>query len=248
MLLKNGGLVKTIQFKDPAYIGDPINTVKIFNDKEVDEIIILDLNATKDKKGPDYALVKNIASESFMPFCYGGGISSLQEMEKILTSGAEKIALNSITFSNPLLIEEAAKNFGNQSIVVSIDVKKNIFGKHKVYSNSGKHNTDKDPVEHAIEMENRGAGELLVTSIDQEGTSKGYDIDIISKIANAVSIPVIANGGAGEIEDFTKVILKANASAVAASSLFIYYGKHRSVLVTFPEQKILSDKLYSKIL
>lgn len=239
LLLKNQGLVKTIKFKNPKYVGDPINAVKIFNEKEVDELIFLDTTATIENRKPTFNLLTQIASECFMPFGYGGGIRTLEHIKEILSLGVEKVAINSYAVENPAFIRSAAEYFGSQSIVVSIDVKKNLFGKYEVYTHSGRKAAKLNPVEFAVQMEKTGAGELFLSSIDRDGTMKGYDIELIKKVTKAVSIPVIVCGGAGRIEDFGDAVQKGGASAVAAGSLFVFIGPHRAVLINFPSSEEL---------
>jgi len=239
-LLEGLGLVKTVKFSDPTYVGCPINAVKIFNEKQVDELIFLDISATKENKGPAFELISKIATECFMPFCYGGGIRSLEDIQSILALGAEKVAINTYAIENPDFIKEASKKFGSQSIVVSIDVEKNTRGKHEVFSHARNRNTNLDAVELAVQMELMGAGELLVNSVDKDGTMQGYDIDLLRKVCPAVGIPVIACGGAGKIEDFAEAVHKGGASAVAAGSIFVFYGKHRAVLIQYPTQSDLT--------
>jgi imidazole glycerol-phosphate synthase subunit HisF len=234
LLLKNSGLYKSVKFKDPKYVGDPINAIKIFNEKEVDELVLLDINATLENKEPQYELIKSIASECFMPLCYGGGISRIDQIEKLLSLGVEKVCINSNAIKNPAFISEASKIFGSSTIVVSIDVKKNIWGKYHIYSQSGKINTGLDPVKFAVEMEENGVGELMINSIDKDGTMLGYDTEIIKKVSTSVSVPVIAMGGAGEFSHLAKAITEGHASAVAAGSFFVFHGKHRAVLITYP--------------
>lgn len=245
LLIEKGGLVKSIKFKDRKYIGDPINAVKIFNEKEVDEIVILDISATAEKRGPDLEQIRELASEAFMPMGYGGGVTKLQEIRDLITAGIEKVIINTAAYKNPLLISEGAKFIGSQSIVVSVDVKKNIWGKHKVYVENGSKNTGLDPVSFAKQMEDAGAGELLVNAIDKDGTFEGYDIDLISLISSAVHIPVVALGGAGSLEDFSAGV-KAGASAVAAGSFFVYKRPHRAVLISYPNQQDLISKVFIK--
>jgi len=235
LLLQNEDLVKTIHFKKPNYLGDPINAVKIFNDREVDELIFLDINATKNKTEPNYQLLRDIASECFMPFCYGGGIKDCETIKKLFSLGVEKVAINSEFYKHPEIIKQASKLFGNQSIVVSIDVNKNIFGKYKAFSNGGKINTNQNPIEVAKKAEQLGAGELLINSINKDGTMSGYDLEIINNISKSVNIPVIACGGAGNIKDLFKAI-NVGASAVAAGSLFVYHGKQKGILINYPDK------------
>lgn len=244
LLLKGNGLVKTVRFKNEVYVGDPINAVKIFNEKEVDEIIIIDVTATIRKKSPDMKIISNIAGECFMPLCYGGGITNIEEIKKIFFSGVEKISLNTSAMENPSLITEASKLFGNQSVVVSIDVKRSFNGVHFVYIHRGKKKSKKEAVAFAKEMQERGAGEILLTSIDREGTFSGYDLELIQKMSDAVQIPIIACGGAASVNDFTEAV-KHGASAVAAGSMFVFHGKLRGVLINFPSQEILKEKFFA---
>lgn len=234
LLLKDYGLYKSIKFKDHKYVGDPINAIKIFNDKEVDELVFLDIQASVKKQQPDYEMLSDIASECFMPLCYGGGIKTIKEIEKILYTGVEKVSINSAAFENPDLIREAAKEFGSSTIVVSVDIKKTMFSGYKVFTNAGKLNTKKTPDDYAKLMEDLGAGELLVNSIDADGSMNGYDLALMKIITDSVDIPVIACGGAGSIGDMQAVVNQSNASAVAAGSFFVFKGKHRAVLITYP--------------
>ena len=243
LLLRDSGLVKTEKFKNPKYLGDPINIVRIFNEKEVDEIAFLDITATPKKKPPSFNKIECIAGECFMPLSYGGGIRSLEDIKKILSSGVEKVIINSYAIENPSFINNASKVFGSQSIVVSIDVKKDLFGKYKVFSHSGEKNTNLDPVKHAIRMNEMGAGELLLNSIDRDGTMQGYNIDLVRKVSDAVTIPVIACGGAGRVTDFGEVVRKGRASAVAAGSMFVFQGRHRAVLISYPTYNELKEVL-----
>lgn len=233
LLLKNNRLVKTVQFKNPAYIGDPVNAIKIYNDKEVDELIFLDITATVENRSPPFENIINITNECFMPVTYGGGIAKIEDMRKIFHSGIEKISLNSFAISNPEFIKSAAKEFGSQSIIVSIDVKKDIFGSYNVYSHSGTKKTNLDPIQHAVNMEQCGAGEILLTSINHEGMMNGYDIELISRVCKSINIPLIAHGGAGSVEHFKQAV-EAGASAVASGSMVVYQGKNKGVLINFP--------------
>ena len=232
------GLVKTQHFKNPRYLGDPINTVKIFNNKGVDELCILDIRATTEKRGPDFEYLKEIASEAFMPLSYGGGITTLKEIETLFYIGYEKVILNTAFIENPALVKEAVSFAGSQSVVVSIDVKKTRFKGSLGFIKAGKTPTKQDPVTLAKKAEALGAGELLLTSIDHEGAMQGYDLALVNTITQAVGIPVIANGGASTIQDF-KAVLDAGAHAAAASSVFVFYGKQKAVLITAPEEKEL---------
>lgn len=243
LLLKNGGLVKTVRFKDPTYVGDPINAVKIFNDKEVDELLFIDIQATKEKRRPNFELVSRISREAFMPFGYGGGVRDLEDMSKLFRLGVEKVSLNSHAIENPDFVEEAAHSFGSQSVVASIDIKKDAFGKHWVFDYRSNLTTKLDPVEFAVLMERKGAGEILLNSVDKDGTFDGYDIDMIRKVTQSVKIPVIALGGAGKLEDFRDAVKIGGVSAVAAGSLFVFHGKHRAVLITYPDKSELKKIL-----
>jgi cyclase len=243
LLLRSAGFVKTQKFSNPTYLGDPINILKIFNDKEVDEVVILDINATIENSNIQYDLLTDIASECFMPVGYGGGIRSIEDIRKILNLGIEKVSINSHAAQNSDFITEAAKIFGRQSIVVSIDVKRNLFGKYTVYTRSGKNNTKIDPVTYAKEMEDRGAGEILLNSIDNDGLLQGFDIDLIKKVSSVVNIPVIACGGAATVDDFVKAVKGGGASAVAAGSMFVFQGKHRAVLISYPSYADLEKAL-----
>jgi len=228
-------LIKTVKFKEPKYLGDPINIVKIFNDKEVDELIFLDITCTPDNKEPPYALLADIASEAFMPFGYGGGIKNLDQIRRVLDLGVEKIVINSHAIHNPSFITHAADMVGSQSIVVSIDVKKNIWGKYEVYTRKGTKATGYDPVAYAMEMERLGAGELIISSIDRDGTMKGYDLALIKGVATKVKIPVVACGGAGKLDDLAGAVNEGRASAAGASSMFVFHGPHRAVLISYPD-------------
>lgn len=245
LLISKGGLVKTCQFKNPKYIGDPINAVKIFNDKEVDELVIIDIDATQDKKTPNFAIIKEIVNEAFMPVSYGGGINSLAQVKMLLQNGIEKVILNHSAVHDPKLITDIASNFGAQSVVVSIDYKKNIWGKAKVYTQKGKENTGLDPIEFAQKCEQMGAGEIILQSIEREGTYKGYDIEMIQQLSAAVGIPVVACGGASDIQDF-KSAVDHGASAVAAGSMFVFQRPHQAVLISYLNQKSLKEGLFIK--
>jgi cyclase len=239
LLLQNLGLVKTVRFKDPKYLGDPINVVKIFNDKEVDELVFLDITATVEKKRPPFELLGKITSECFMPLCYGGGVRSLDDMKTLFTLGLEKVAVNTYAVESPAFIEAAADLFGNQSVIVSIDVKKNLSGRYEVFTHGGRKGTGLDPVRFAVEMEQHGVGELLLNSIDRDGTMQGYDLELIRRVSGAVSIPVVACGGAGKVQDLADAVKKGGASAAAAGSLFVFQGPHRAVLISYPSPQEL---------
>jgi cyclase len=235
LLLSDSRLVKTIRFANPNYIGDPVNVVKIYNEKEVDELIFLDISATVNKNPPSFRTISEISNECFMPLTFGGGIRNIGDMKKIFYSGVEKISINSYAVDDPSFIKQASEQFGSQSIVISIDAKLERPGKYRVYTHGGRVKTRFSPSEFASLMELYGAGEILLTSIDKEGTMSGYDTTLIHQVSESVNIPVIACGGAGKIEDFGEAV-KAGASAVAAGSMVVYQGIKRGVLINFPKR------------
>ena len=243
LLLQGRGLVKTIAFRRPRYVGDPINAVRIFNEKEVDEIIVLDIGATVEGKPPQTRLISEIASECFMPLAYGGGIRTVDQIREIFSLGVEKVVINSEASANPSFVRQAAEAFGSQSIIVSIDVKQTLFGSYEVRTHGGRKRTGRDPTTFAMEMADMGAGEIFLNSIDRDGTMGGYDIGLVRKVTGAVSIPVIACGGAGGIADFAAAVSQGGASAVAAGSLFVFHGKHRAVLISYPSIAELEQAL-----
>lgn len=241
LLLKGQGLVKTVRFKDPKYLGDPINVVRIFNEKEVDEIVLLDITATPEKRGPQFEVLKDIASEVFIPLAYGGGIRSMEDVRTLLSIGIEKLIMNTSAVENPSLIRETADHAGSQAVVVSIDVKKNFLGKYEVFTRCGQKKTGLDPVMRAVEVERMGAGEILLNSIDRDGTMQGYDIELVRKVADAVKVPVVACGGAGNLTHVAEVIQQGHASAAAAGSMFVFQGPLRGVLISYPSPKELKE-------
>lgn len=244
LLLHDGGLVKSVKFRNYKYVGDPINAVKIFNDKEVDEIILLDISATAQNRKPDLTLIREIAGETFMPLAYGGGVHHLEEIKALIASGVEKVVLNASAIRNPDLIRQAADYVGSQSVVVSIDVRKNIWGHYRVVTQNGRHKTKLDPVVFAKKMEDCGAGELFINAVDRDGTYKGYDLELIRSITQEVHIPVIACGGAANVTDFKKAV-DCGASAVAAGSMFVFQRPHQAVLISYPTQEELYHKLFN---
>jgi cyclase len=245
LLLKNLGLVKSVKFKDYKYIGDPINAVKLFNDLRADELVFLDILASKEKRSIQLSFVQQVGDECNMPFSVGGGIKTISGIKQILNAGAEKVIINSYAAENPEFIRDAAMEFGSSTIVVSIDVKKSLFGKENTYILGGSKSTSYTPVDFAKLMEEKGAGELIVNSIDKDGTMEGYDLNLVKKISEAVTIPVIACGGAGTYAHLAEGIKSAYASAVAAGSLFVYHGPRKAVLINYPSkddlQKIFSN-------
>jgi cyclase len=234
LLLKGAGLVKTVRFRDPVYVGDPINAIRIFNDKEVDELMLLDIRASQERRPPPFKLIGEVASECFMPLAYGGGIASLEHARQLLAIGVEKIVLNTTALTQPELVEQLAREFGSQAVVVSIDAKRKLLGGYEVYASSAARGTGLAPVALARQMEQRGAGEILITSIDRDGTQQGYDLKLIREVADAVSVPVVACGGAGQVSDFAAAVAEGGASAVAAGSMFVFHGRHRAVLISYP--------------
>lgn len=241
LLLDNGKLVKTKKFKNGAYVGDPINAIRIFNEKEVDELVLLDIRASLEKREPTYGLLKEIASECFMPLAYGGGITTIDQIRTLLRLGIEKIILNTSLFRDHSFVRDAVAKFGSQAVMASIDVRRKLFGRREVMTLAGTESTGLDPVEAARRAEELGVGEILLTSIDAEGSMSGYDIDLLAKVSQSVSVPVIASGGAGSLEDFRSAVRDGHASAVSAGSMFVFYGPHRAVLITYPQYRTLCD-------
>lgn len=240
LLLKGQGLVKTLNFNKSRYIGDPINAVRIFNDLQVDELVFLDILASKEKRSISVELVKKIGDEAYMPFAVGGGIRDTQTALELINAGAEKVVINTAFNKNPSFVKELSKMVGNQSVIVSMDVKKNWFGKYNVWINGGREKVKVSPLEIGLMAEEYGAGELMVNSIDQDGKMSGYDLNLIHEISSAVGIPVVACGGAGNLGHFKEAIDKG-AHAVAAGSVFVYHGARNGVLLNYPEKKELKE-------
>jgi imidazole glycerol-phosphate synthase subunit HisF len=243
LLLKGESLVKTIKFNKLNYIGDAINTVRIFNQMEVDELIFLDINASKAGTPPNFRLLEDIANECFMPFTYGGGIRNVDDIKTIHKIGIEKVALNTYALENPDFIKVSSYLFGSQSVIVSIDVKRNLFGKHEIFYQGSQKIKKYEPLEFIKIAQELGAGEILINSVDRDGTWQGYDVEFIKKITKEISIPLIASGGAGRIEDFYKVVSEGRASAVAAGSMFVFQGQDLGVLVNYPSRNELENVL-----
>ena len=240
LLLEEDGLVKTRKFKDPVYLGDPINAVRIFNEKQVDELILLDIRASSKGKSAQFELISDIVSESFMPLGYGGGLKSLDDVKKIFDIGIEKVVFNTHSLDK-LLIESVSAIYGSQSVVVSIDVKKTVLGRYAAYTKSGTIKTGAGPLEMAKNAVELGAGEIIIQSIDHEGCMNGTDLPLVKLISEAVDIPVVATGGVGSKSDIRDAIVHGGASAVAVGSLFVYKGKHRAVMINYPTQLELSE-------
>lgn len=234
-----GSLVKTQKFKKPVYVGDPVNAVKIFNDKEVDELIFLDITATSQGRKPNIKYIKEIATEAFMPLCYGGGLNNIDDIRSVIKAGIEKVAINSALEKDPDLITRTADLLGSSSTVASIDVKKDFWGKYRVAVRNASKNLSIPVLEFAQMLEAKGAGEIVLNSVDRDGVMEGFDLPLIQEISRQVSIPVIACGGAGNVSHLKQAI-DAGASAVAAGSMFVFQGKHRAVLISYPSQQELS--------
>jgi cyclase len=237
LLLKNKGLVKSIKFDSTTYIGDPINAIKIFNDKEVDELVFLDIMASRQNRGPDFEYLEKIATECFMPLGYGGGLTNLSQISKIFEIGFEKVILNQVCLNNPKFLEDVVKEVGSQSVVVSIDIKKNIFGKYFVFDYLKNRITKLNPITYAKELKDSGVGELIINSVDNDGVMKGFDIQLLKSITKDLNIPIVACGGARTIDDLGKAVHEGGASAVAAGSMFVFHGPHRAVLINYPSRE-----------
>lgn len=235
LLVKNGGLVKTVKFAAPKYVGDPINAVKIFNEKEVDELTVLSIDATASGREPDYQMIRNLAAECRMPLCYGGGIKNEEQAERIIGMGVEKVALSSAAVENPDLVARLARRIGSQSIVVVMDVKRGKGG-NEVWTHNGTRRTDLVAAKFARQVEELGAGEIVVNSIDNDGVMKGYDLDLMNQVRAAVTLPLTALGGAGSLNDIRGLIQEFGIIGAAAGSLFVFKGVYRAVLINYPNR------------
>lgn len=246
LLIKNGGVYKTVKFKKPRYIGDPMNAIKIFNDKEVDEIVILDIDASKENRVPDINRISEMAGEAFMPMAYGGGISSVAQIKSILRAGVEKVILNTALFRDIGMVKKATSMFGSQSVVASLDVKKDMLGRYRVFSHAMKKNMCRlDDIMNTLP--GAEVGEIILNSVDRDGTRSGYDINLLRQVATSTGIPVVACGGANSVDDFVDAVKEGGASAVAAGSMFVFQGKHQAVLIQYPTQLELKEKVFSQI-
>jgi len=241
LLLQNQGLVKSVKFKNHRYIGEPINAVKLFNDLRADELVFLDINASNEGRKISLDFVEKVGDECNMPFAVGGGIRTLNDIKEILNSGAEKVVINTSAGKNPEFIREAAMEFGGSTIVVCIDVKKKKFRKETTYIYSGKKSTGYDPVDFACLMQEKGAGELIIQSIEHDGTMSGYNLELIKRISDKLTIPVVACSGAGALSHLASAYYDANASALAAGSMFVFHGPRRAVLINYPDQEQLES-------
>jgi cyclase len=236
LLVQKGGLVKTTKFAEPKYVGDPLNSVRIFNEKEVDELVIADIDASVLGKEPDYSLIEKLAAECRMPVCYAGGVKAVGQIDRIIGLGVEKVALGSAAVESPELISLAASRVGSQSIVVVIDAKKTgLLGRYSVFTHNGSRNAGVKPAELAKQAAALGAGEILLNSIDQDGTMKGYDHALIDEVRDAVTLPMSVLGGAGSIEDIRGLVDRYGTIGAAAGSLFVFKGRYRAVLITYPK-------------
>jgi cyclase len=243
LLLSNNGLVKTIKFKNPKYLGDPINAVKIFNSKLADEIVILDITASEQNIEPNYSLIEKVGKEAFMPFSYGGGIKQVSQALKILKLGAEKVILNNVLFENESIITDISNSVGKQSVVASIDIKKNFFGKYVVVKHRGKKNTKLDPIIFAKRMEELGSGEIFINNVDLDSEMKGYDLEYMKTIIDSVDVPVVICGGAKDKEDIIRAFNETKVSGCAAGSMFVYNGDLRGFLISY----LNVDEILNKI-
>lgn len=237
LLMSNGALVKTVRFKDLTYVGDPGNAVRIFNQKEVDELVLLDIHATTKGTGIDFETIEKLVTECFMPICYGGGVRNIEEMRRLFAIGIEKISLGAAAFEVPGLVRQAAAEFGSQAVVVTLDIRRSMLGRYSARIRNGEKDTGYSAVDAARFFVDEGAGELLVYSIDRDGTWSGFDLKLLSDITSAVNVPVIASGGAGSLTDVSAAVKQAGASAVAIGSMAVFQGKDLGVLIKFPSRK-----------
>jgi len=242
ILLNNRGLYKTVRFKKPTYIGDPINAIKLFNEMEVDELIVLDISISKENDLIDFEIIEQMAEESFFPLAYGGGVHTLEQGKKLYASGFEKVSINSASFKDFNLISRLAEHAGSQSVIASIDIKKSFLGKPSVYDHRNKKLIKQDLFDYVLGVESAGAGEIFINDVDNDGVMTGYNCELIHELSKSVSIPLVACGGAGAIQDMKKVI-DAGAHAAAAGSLFVYYGSQNGILINYPKQEQLDEFL-----
>ncbi len=248
LLVRNKGLVKTVKFQEAKYVGDPLNAVRIFNEKSVDELVVLDIDATVENIEPDYKMIEHLAAECSMPLCYGGGIKTADQALRIFSLGVEKIALSSAAVENPNLIHEISKSVGIQSVIIVLDVKKKkLRNEYALFTHNGKKKTGLNILDFARKVERIGCGEIIINSIDQDGVMKGYDTNIINKIRNEISTPITVLGGAGSLNDIGQIINKYGIIGVAAGSIFVFKGKYKAVLINYPnpdeKQSIINNNL-----
>lgn len=238
LLVHNKGLVKTVKFQDPKYVGDPLNAVKIFNEKEADELMVLDIDATVQKREPDYKMIEHLANECRMPLCYGGGIKTAQQAQRIFNLGVEKIALSSAVVNNPGLVTEIAEQVGAQSVVVVLDIRKKMFGGYVNYVENGKKKTKINLNQFIIQLQDKGVGEIVINSIDNDGIMKGYNSELINNIKPLIKVPLTVLGGAGKLGDISRLIQTHGIIGAAAGSLFVFKGKYKAVLINYPDQSM----------
>jgi cyclase len=236
LLVHKKGLVKTVKFATPKYVGDPINAVKIFNEKEVDELIVLDIDATANGVEPDYAMIRNLAAECRMPLCYGGGVKTVEQAVRIIKSGVEKVAVSSAAVAKPSLISEIARFVGSQSVVVVLDVRKDRHGRYEVWTHNGRTNTHREPVELARQLAESGAGEVTINSIDHDGEMRGYDLELARRVRAAVTVPMTVLGGVGKLADIETLVREFGIIGAAAGSLFVFKGVYKAVLINYPNR------------
>lgn len=246
LLLRNKGLVKTVNFSSEKYVGDPINAIRIFNEKECDELMILDIDSSSKRSDIDISSIRKFAAECRMPLCYGGGIKTIDQANKIISLGVEKIAISSAAIENPSLVKELAYEIGSQSVVVVLDVKRTAFGKYKIFTHNGTKATGKEVVSTAKIFQELGAGEIVINSIDQDGLMKGYDLKLAKLISASLSLPKTILGGAGDYNDFNKLVGECGIIGCAAGSLFVFKGVYRAVLISYPDQ-LIKDDVASKL-
>lgn len=237
LLVSDKGLVKTVNFKNPKYVGDPINAVRIFNEKQVDELMVLDIDASAENREPDYKMIANLAAECRMPLCYGGGVKTVDQAHRIFSLGVEKIAISSAAIEDPELVYKIAQEVGSQSIVVILDIKKRLLGGYQIFIKNGKINSNKNPNEFVQELERLGVGEIIINSIDNDGVMKGYDFNLVDQIRKIVKVPLTILGGAGKLEDIGELVSKYGIIGAAAGSLFVFKGIYKAVLINYPSRE-----------
>lgn len=248
LLIQDGGLVKTTKFKDPKYVGDPINAVRIFNEKEADELVVLDIDATVVGVEPNYQRIAHLAAECRMPLCYGGGIKTVDQARKIIQLGVEKVAISSMAVESPSMLQAIANEIGQQSVVVVLDVKKKLMSKtYEVWTHNASKNTKKNVIDIIKEVQSCGAGEIVLNFIEHDGTMKGYPIDFIKSIRSYVHVPFTILGGAGSLDDLGELVAACGIVGVSAGSLFVFKGKYRAVLINYPTQQQKKDTIYSRL-
>lgn len=250
LLIHNNGLVKTINFSKPKYVGDPINAVRIFNEKEVDELSFFDIDASILGKEPNYSLIEKLANQSRMPLCYGGGIKTVEQAQRIFSLGIEKIALSSAALENPKLLQNISEKVGSQSVVVVLDVKKKILGGYEIYTHNGKKSWKVDPISFIKEIEKYGIGEIIINSIDRDGKMNGYDLNLIDQVASITELPLTVLGGAGSLRDFIEVVKIHKIIGLSAGSMFVFKGPYKAVLINYPskeeKEKIYKEAIWNK--